>query len=107
MKKSLLLLLILISLPLAAAECMLDGEVVPCSELTGFFWGMGVFIFLFVLTMLAGLVFWIIMLVDCAKRNFKKSEDKLIWILIVVLLQVIGAVVYYFVVKRKNRDVKN
>jgi len=107
MKKLLLFLSLFISMPLAAAECMLDGEVVPCSELNGLFVGMGVFMFLFVLIMLAGLVFWIIMLVDCAKRNFKKSEDKIIWILIVVLLQVIGAVVYYFVVKRKNRDVKN
>lgn len=46
-------------------------------------------------------IFWIFMLVDCAKRNFKKDSDKIIWILIVVLLGIIGAIVYYFVIKRK------
>lgn len=46
-------------------------------------------------------MFMILALVDCAKRNFRKDSDKVIWILIIVLLGVIGALVYYFGIKRK------
>lgn len=54
----------------------------------------------------AGIVFWILMLVDVAKRNFTKKDDKIIWVLIVALLGVIGALIYYFVVKRKAKAKK-
>jgi hypothetical protein len=43
-------------------------------------------------------IFWIFMIVDCAKRDFKNDGDKIAWILIVVILQVIGAAIYYFVI---------
>lgn len=43
------------------------------------------------------------MMIDCAQRNFKKSEDKIVWILIIIFTQFIGAVVYYFIVKSKNK----
>ncbi len=46
-------------------------------------------------------VFWIWMIIDCAQRNFKKDNDKIVWILVIVLAGVIGAAIYYFVVKRK------
>ncbi len=49
-------------------------------------------------------VFWIWMLVDCVKRNFEKDDEKIIWILVIVLTQVIGAIIYYFVVKRKDKN---
>ena len=48
-------------------------------------------------------IFWVFMLVDVAKRDFKKENDKLTWILVVVLANWIGAIVYYFVVKRLNK----
>jgi len=47
-------------------------------------------------------VFWILMLVDCAKRNFKNENDKIVWILVIVLAGIIGAIIYYFVVKRDD-----
>jgi uncharacterized membrane protein len=37
-------------------------------------------------------IFWILMLVDCIKRKFKEDSEKLI-----------GALIYYFVVKYKKR----
>ena len=40
------------------------------------------------------------MIIDCAKRKMSDSE-RITWILILVFLGIIGAVVYYFVVKRK------
>jgi cytochrome c biogenesis factor len=47
-------------------------------------------------------VFWILMLVDCVKRKFKDSE-KIVWILVLIFTGIIGALIYYFVVKYKNR----
>jgi hypothetical protein len=50
-----------------------------------------------------GTIFWIFMIVDVAKRTFKNESDKVLWILIVVLAGLIGAIIYYFVVKKKDR----
>ena len=69
----------------------------------------GVFIFFFLIWILfavfgiLGLIFWIFMIVDVAKRNFKKENDKILWILVVVLAGLIGALIYYFVVKRQDK----
>lgn len=49
-------------------------------------------------------VFWILMIVDVAKRNFKNENDKIMWILIVILTGIIGALIYYFMVKKKNKN---
>lgn len=46
---------------------------------------------------IAGLIFWIFMLVDAAKR---KSDSQVMWIIIIVLTGWIGALIYYFAVKR-------
>lgn len=48
-------------------------------------------------------VFWILMLVDCAQRNFKKDADKIAWILVIIFTYLIGALIYYFIVKRKTK----
>jgi len=57
------------------------------------------FILFFALSIFS-FVFWILMIVDCIKRNLPQNE-KLAWILVLIFLGVIGAVVYYFVVKHK------
>jgi len=55
---------------------------------------------------IAAFVFWILMIIDVANRNFPKEDDKIIWILVVVIAGIIGALIYYFAVKRKY-DGKN
>ncbi len=55
-----------------------------------------------VLLVLAALVFWVFMIIDCAQRKFKKKEEKILWIVILILTSWVGAVVYYFVVKSYN-----
>lgn len=45
-------------------------------------------------------VFWILMIVDCAKRKFLTDGERVAWILVLVFLGFLGAVVYYFAVKR-------
>ncbi len=52
---------------------------------------------------IASIVLWIWMIIDCAQRKFKKSDDKVIWILVLIFLGIIGAIIYYFVVKRNNK----
>jgi hypothetical protein len=48
-------------------------------------------------------VFWILMIVDCATRNFKSDIEKVVWILILIFVHILGAVLYYFIVKKPNR----
>ena len=47
-------------------------------------------------------IFWILMIVDCAKRSFKNDAEKIVWIIVLVLLGWIGALVYYLVIKMSN-----
>ena len=48
------------------------------------------------------LVFWIWMIIDVVKReNFEGENDKVLWIIVVLLAGVIGAAVYYFLIKKK------
>ena len=48
-------------------------------------------------------VFWILMLVDCIKRKFKDDTEKIIWILVIIFTGIIGALIYYFIVKNKKK----
>ena len=57
-----------------------------------------IWIFLFVV--------WIIMLIDCVKRKPEEfpgggENTKTIWLVVVILTGGIGAIVYYFMVKKK------
>ncbi len=101
MRKLLIFLLAsLISLTsvFAAREMMYDDAITATSA------GAGLAIFMIVLFILLfavgilGTIFWIWMLVDCAKREF---DSKVAWILILVFTGVIGAILYYFIVKKK------
>jgi hypothetical protein len=42
------------------------------------------------------------MLIDCIKREFKKSDEKIVWVLVIILTQIIGAFIYYLIVKQKE-----
>ena len=59
------------------------------------------FILIFIALFVLMLVFWIFMLIDAVQRKYKNENDKIAWILIIVLVGVVGAIIYYFVVKRK------
>lgn len=51
---------------------------------------------------IASLVFWIFMLIDVVQReNWENENDKTTWILVVVLAGAIGALIYYFSVRKK------
>ncbi|MEK7583394.1 MAG: PLD nuclease N-terminal domain-containing protein [Patescibacteria group bacterium] len=65
--------------------------------MTSLFGGLIVGWGIIVVIMLAGLVFWIVMLVHAIRHDIK---DKALWIIIMILTGWLGAIVYYFVVKR-------
>ncbi len=88
-----------------AATCSLNGQDIPCDQLgdgigkaVGF--GFGAFALFFIL-MIAGSIFWIMMIVHAAS---KPIENRPMWIVILVLTGVLGALVYYFVVKRNFKE---
>ena len=65
--------------------------------------GIGLMLFamlLMVAAVIFGIVFWIMMIIDCAKRTFKNETEKIAWLLIIVFLHALGALIYYIAVKR-------
>jgi hypothetical protein len=46
-----------------------------------------------------GLILWIVALVDCVQREFRSPNDKVIWVLVIVLVHTIGAIIYLVVGK--------
>ena len=75
---------------------------VPKRALLGLSAGLAIFMVIAGLIMLGSLIFWLMMLVDAVNRDFK---DKPLWILVLLVslvtgLWLIGALVYYFAVKK-------
>ena len=55
-------------------------------------------LFLIVLLVaVGGTIFWIWMLVDCVTKEPSTGNDKIIWVLVIVLTHLIGAAISYFV----------
>ncbi|WP_374362131.1 PLDc N-terminal domain-containing protein [Cloacibacterium sp.] len=54
-------------------------------------------VFLFLPTLL-----WIIALVDILKSNFKDSNNKILWVLVVILLPIIGSILYFIIGKNQK-----
>ncbi len=63
---------------------------------TGFMVGIFLVYGFIILLSLASLVFWIIEIIDVARRQFPEPNTKTIWLLVVVLGHGLGALVYYF-----------
>lgn len=61
---------------------------------------MGLFIVIIILAII-GMIFWIFMIVDAARRDFADKDTRVIWILVLVFLGIIGAFIYLFAVKMR------
>jgi len=105
MKRISLLLLSLIALSGMALAQTSDANMSGASVALGILFMILWMVFL-VVVFVGGFVLWILMLIDCIKRDFKKENDKIIWILVIALLGTLGAIIYYFAVKREDRKVK-
>jgi hypothetical protein len=51
-------------------------------------------------------VFWVSMIIDCVKRKFKDDMEKVVWLLVIIFLGILGALIYYFLVKREKEKGK-
>ena len=47
-------------------------------------------------------IFWIAMIVDCLTRNFKEGSERIAWLLVLIFLNIVGLIIYYFMVFRKK-----
>jgi len=56
---------------------------------------------LIILSLIA-FVWWITLLVDCSKRTFANPNEKALWFIILIFVNILGAILYYFQVKRKS-----
>ncbi len=89
------------------ANCTVNGQSVPCDQalnavgsvLGAFGWIFGVLALLAVV----GGIFWLWMLIDCLKRDFKKDADKILWALAIFFLNILGAILYFFIVKNEDK----
>lgn len=53
------------------------------------------------------LAFWIWMLVDCIKHESEDGNNKLIWVLVIIFTQLLGAIIYYFVQRRERMRIQS
>lgn len=81
------------------SKCMSNWVEVDCEEAIGWFfamWAKVLMIFWIVMTIF--FIFWIWMLVHAISN---KISNKVLWIIILIFLWYLGAIIYYFAVKRK------
>jgi len=55
------------------------------------------------LMVLAGSIFWIAMLIDCARNEPDSGSDKVVWILIILFTHILGVLIYNFARRRPRR----
>lgn len=46
-------------------------------------------------------IFWIWMLTDCLRKDHPRKNDKLVWVVTIILTNVIGAILYFLMQRRK------
>lgn len=87
---------------LAQAKCTVNGQEVPCGEfgeqIGGAFTALFGVMIVAALIGLAGTIFWVLMIIHAAS---KPIENRALWIIVMVFTGAVGAVIYYFAVKRE------
>ncbi|MEI6327200.1 MAG: PLD nuclease N-terminal domain-containing protein [Candidatus Roizmanbacteria bacterium] len=86
-----------------SGNCTVNGKQVDCGQ----FWKQfgpifaGIWIGVAIISIVAA-GFWVWMLIDCIRRDF---NDKLLWVVVLLFGQGLGAILYYFMVKKKAQKV--
>jgi type VI protein secretion system component VasK len=72
------------------------------------FVGLLLFWFIMIVLVFGGIIFWLWMFVDCLVReDFRGQNDKIVWVLVLLFTSLLGAILYYFLVKaRKKKAIK-
>jgi ABC-type multidrug transport system fused ATPase/permease subunit len=63
----------------------------------------GIVWLLFAVLAIACTVFWIWMLIDCLTSNLPTNE-KILWVVVIALVNVLGALIYFFVARGKGHS---
>ncbi len=99
-------------LPMTANAMGMNGDS-GTSAAGGVAASFAVFIMLLMLVIWLGIillwVFWLVMIIDIAKRDWKNDGDRAAYLVLVIFLNIIGALIYYFAVKKHldNKDNKS
>lgn len=59
-------------------------------------------ILLFLVIGIGGTILWIWMLIECITKESSEGNDKIVWLLVILFLNSLGALVY-FLVRRPQR----
>jgi len=78
------------------ATCTLNGKAIPCDQISKWFWAVPIVMSVLVILFF---IFWLHMLIDAIKNQ---TENKTMWILLIVFFNVLGSIIYYFAEKRKR-----
>lgn len=57
----------------------------------------GLFFCVIGLIAILGSVFWLWMIVDCATKEPANTNDKVIWLVVIICVHLVGALLYYFI----------
>ena len=57
----------------------------------------GAFALMFGLVVILGFLFWVWMLIDCATKESDQGNTKIVWVIIIVFTNLVGALIYFFV----------
>lgn len=55
-------------------------------------------------TLIFGTIFWIWMLVDCARNKALPDTERVVWILVLVFTHLLGAIIYFFAGRTPQRQ---
>lgn len=60
------------------------------------------FLIIWLVVGIAAFVFWLVMLIDAIRREFSNPNDKVLWIVLMVIFGILGAIIYYFAGRPKG-----
>jgi hypothetical protein len=63
--------------------------------------GVGLLIF-WILFVGVGFVLWLWALIDCIRRNFTNPNDKILWLVLIILIGYIGPILYLIIGRKKG-----
>jgi hypothetical protein len=53
---------------------------------------------------IAVIVFWFWSLIDCIRNNDISSDERLIWVIVIIFLSIIGSIMYYLLGRKKKTE---
>lgn len=66
--------------------------------------GLGLVIFFIIMAIigLVAFIFWIWSIIDCVKRDFPGDNEKILWLVIIIILGVLGSLIYLIAGRKKG-----